>query len=241
MWPFYMSWHEGLGGGNINTCMLHVLPLGPCFCTVTCILEILSLWWLFFVFFWTATVCECSSCLTEQNWFRVVFFLLFCFVCLFVFFYIQKMWTLSIIYPTKTMVWIIRTLGCDVFREHGLSMDGVQRLFEKWLMTWSLQICGCFRTGCTFVVTMVTGVYLQLSAQSGYGDWLKKNPPCAIHVSQTPSQLHQRGGGLWLRSTFMTYVNTNVKCRSTFCLFIKHGKKKILISCHNTSWYFTVI
>lgn len=42
---FYsMSSHEGFRGeqGNINTCMLHVLPPGPLFCTVTCILEIIS-------------------------------------------------------------------------------------------------------------------------------------------------------------------------------------------------------
>lgn len=34
-------------------------------------------------------------------------------------------------------------------------------------MTRSLQICGCLGTDCTFVVTMVTGVYLQLDTQCG--------------------------------------------------------------------------
>lgn len=40
-----MSSHEGFRGeqGDVNTCMLHVLPPGPHFCTVTCILEILPI------------------------------------------------------------------------------------------------------------------------------------------------------------------------------------------------------
>lgn len=42
---YSMSSHKGFRGeqGNINTCMIHVLPPGPHFCTVTCILEIPSL------------------------------------------------------------------------------------------------------------------------------------------------------------------------------------------------------
>lgn len=53
-------------------------------------------------------------------------------------------------------------------------MEAVQK---RWLMTWSLQICGCLGTDCTFVVTMVTGVYLQVGTQCDDKERVQESSP----------------------------------------------------------------
>lgn len=112
-----MSSHEGFRGeqGNINTCMLHVLPPGPHFCTVTCILEILSRWWLFCLFFWTFW--KLTNCQKD------FFFFFFTFFCLFVLYTENVNAVGNITHKDNEHL----AVKCIVL--NSLDMDGV--LFEK--------------------------------------------------------------------------------------------------------------
>lgn len=79
-----------------------------------------------------------------------------------------------------------RTLGCEVCWPWMVQ----ENCLKRWLMKCPLQICGCLGTDCTFVVTMVTGVCLQLGVRSGDRDVSWREQPCALYLSpsQAPSE-----------------------------------------------------
>lgn len=145
----------------------------------------------------------------------------FLFVCCL--FSIHKMWTL-LTYKDN---------------EH-LAMKCIVLHTVAWVrMTLSLQICGCLGTDCTFVVTMVTSVYLQPATGCSDEEQLEGSGhmwhTCLHHGTM------EGDGGLWWFSTLLTFCEYKCKNAEAHSVFLLLYMEKLLISCHNTSWYFTVI
>lgn len=141
------------------------------------------------------------------------------------------MWTALVYYVERRCFDSSQHLAVKCSVLHSLTVDGVHRLFEKmlndtvsanmWVSLDWLHLC-CYH-----------GHRCLSSAQHTMWRWgaAKDKQPSGKHLYQTLSQHHQRGGGLWLYSPFMMFVNTNVKMQKHILSFIIHG----------ISWFLVII
>lgn len=134
----------------------------------------------------------------------------FFYISFLVLFYIQKMWTLLVIFPIKTMnTWLWSVL---------LSIARAWTVYWKMIHDKvSVIVRMCLETGYTFVIILVTGLSLSLAHDvATRKKW--KSAPISITA---PSE----GGGLWWYSTLMMYVNTNVKTQKHILSFYYYNGK----------------
>lgn len=99
-------------------------------------------------------------------------------------------------------------------------------------MTWSPKICGCLGADCTFCCYHGHRCLSSVWHTMCWWEAVEGKQPSALHLS--PSHHYQRGRELWLYSTLVMYVNTNVKTQKHILSFYYETWKK-------NSWFLVIV